>query len=168
MLLQSGKIAHELEFVSHNVRSKLDELKRQELERLRHLATMEFELENGLDPRHMKIPEHVDHVNPHTFEIDDLKKLIAKVSSYSKSIMIEHDIHTSYGLQTTKDLDEADKQRKEEFKSYEMNKKFEQDEKMKSGNLSEPFFLVDPIYHQSNHHMNKTCFRYDRGRQEEI
>ncbi|XP_058805477.1 nucleobindin-2 isoform X2 [Phymastichus coffea] len=112
--IRSGKIAHELEFVSHHVRSKLDELKRQELERLRHFATKEFELENGLDPRHMKISEHlehVDHTNPHTFEIDDLKKLIAK---------------------TTKDLDEADKKRREEFKEYEMNKKFEQEEKMKN------------------------------------
>ena len=78
-LSQSGIIAHELEFVNHHVRTKLDELKRTELERLRHLATREYELENGLDKNHLKIPEHLDHSNPHTFEIDDLKKLIAKV-----------------------------------------------------------------------------------------
>lgn len=39
--------------------------------------------------------EHLDHNNPHTFEIDDLKKLIKK---------------------TTADLEAADKKRKEEFK----------------------------------------------------
>lgn len=38
LLFQSGKIARELHFVDHNVRTKLDELKRRELERLRHLA----------------------------------------------------------------------------------------------------------------------------------
>ncbi|XP_008210721.1 nucleobindin-2 isoform X1 [Nasonia vitripennis] len=107
----SGKIADELEHVNHNVRTKLDELKRTELERLRHLAINQYELEHGIDRHHLKIPEHVDHNNPHTFEIDDLKKLIAK---------------------TTKDLDEADKKRREEFKEYEMHKKFEQEEKLKT------------------------------------
>lgn len=38
LLLQSGKIANELEHVSHNVRSKLDEIKRREIERLRLAA----------------------------------------------------------------------------------------------------------------------------------
>lgn len=37
--LQSGKIAEELEHVNHHVRTKLDEIKRTELERLR-LAAM--------------------------------------------------------------------------------------------------------------------------------
>ena len=61
------------------MRTKLDEVKRREIERLRHLATKEFEIENDLDIDHLKIHEHVDHDNPHTFEIDDLKKLIATV-----------------------------------------------------------------------------------------
>jgi hypothetical protein len=78
--LQNGKLADELEYVSHNVRTKLDELKRTELERLRHLAVREYELKNGIDPDHLKMGEHVDHTNPDTFEIYDLKKLIAKVS----------------------------------------------------------------------------------------
>lgn len=79
--VQSGKIAEELDFVAHNVRTKLDELKRVELDRLRKLARQQFEQENEIDTRHLKIgePEHLDHVNPHTFEIADLKKLIAKV-----------------------------------------------------------------------------------------
>lgn len=38
IVFQSGKIAHELEYVNHHVRTKLDEIKRRELERLRHLA----------------------------------------------------------------------------------------------------------------------------------
>lgn len=77
---QTGKIAHELEYVNHHVRNKLDELKRQELERLRHFASKEYELRNDIDTEHLKItPEHLDHSNPNTFEIEDLRKLIAKV-----------------------------------------------------------------------------------------
>ena len=45
--IKSGKIARELHFVDHNVRTKLDELKRRELERLRHLAVKEHEKEAG-------------------------------------------------------------------------------------------------------------------------
>lgn len=39
--------------------------------------------------------DHLDHANPHTFEIEDLKKLIKKTSA---------------------DLEEADKKRQKEFK----------------------------------------------------
>ncbi|XP_055376913.1 nucleobindin-2 [Condylostylus longicornis] len=102
--IRSGKIAQELEYVSHHVRSKLDEIKRKELERLRALATKQFELSNDIDRNHLKVPEHVDHRNEHTFEIEDLRKLIFK---------------------TTQDLAEVDKQRREEFKQYEMQKEFE-------------------------------------------
>ncbi|KAK2588025.1 hypothetical protein KPH14_004099 [Odynerus spinipes] len=105
----TGKIANELKFVSHKVRTRLDELKRKELERLRHLAMKENQLNNGLDLEHLKIAQHLDHSNKHFFEIDDLKKLIAK---------------------TTADLAEADRRRREQFKEYEMQKKFEQEQKM--------------------------------------
>lgn len=108
--IRTGKIAHELQFVDHKVRTKLDELKREELERLRHLATKEHNLMNGLDIDHLKIAEHLDHSNTHTFEMDDLKKLIAK---------------------TTKDLEDADRRRQEQFKEYQMQKKFQEEQKMK-------------------------------------
>ncbi|KAL0280429.1 UNVERIFIED_CONTAM: hypothetical protein PYX00_001720 [Menopon gallinae] len=109
--IRSGKIAQELEFVDHKVRTKLDEVKRQELERLRHLAQKQYELNNGIDTEHMKVSsEHLDHENPHTFEMEDLKKLIAKVSA---------------------DLVKADEKRRQEFKEYEMQKEFEKQEKLK-------------------------------------
>lgn len=41
--IKSGAIAHELNFVNHNVRTKLDELKRIEIERLRKLAKQEHD-----------------------------------------------------------------------------------------------------------------------------
>lgn len=78
--IRSGKIAQELELVDHNVRSKLDELKRTELQRQSDLARQYYELSNDIDREHFKIPEHLDHENQHTFEIEDLKKLILKTS----------------------------------------------------------------------------------------
>lgn len=46
---QQGKLAKELDFVSHHVRTKLDELKRQEVSRLRTLikAKQDIEVGNG-------------------------------------------------------------------------------------------------------------------------
>uniref|UniRef100_A0A1L8DU96 Putative nucleobindin 2 n=2 Tax=Nyssomyia neivai TaxID=330878 RepID=A0A1L8DU96_9DIPT len=108
--IRTGKIAMELEYVNHNVRTKLDEIKRTELERLRKLAVRQFEMSNDIDRQHMKIPEHLDHANVHTFEVEDLKKLIHKASN---------------------DLAEADKLRREEFKRYEMQKEFEKQEKLR-------------------------------------
>lgn len=108
--IRSGKIAQELELVDHNVRSKLDELKRNELERLRGLARDYYERTNEIDREHLKIADHLDHGNEHTFEIDDLKKLIVK---------------------TGEDLAEADRRRREDFKEYELQKEFEKQEKLR-------------------------------------
>lgn len=52
-------------------------------------------LMNDIDEDHGKVSKHLDHENPHTFEIEDLKKLIH---------------------QTSKDLDELDLQRRQQFK----------------------------------------------------
>lgn len=107
--IKSGKIAEELQFVSHHVRTRLDEIKRVELTRLKELVEKKRQMEdpNSIidDPLH----HHIDHYNPHTFEIEDLKKLIAK---------------------TTADLAEADKKRKEQFKQYEMEKEYLKQEKL--------------------------------------
>jgi len=73
--IRDGTIAHELEFVNHGIRTKLDEIKRKELERLRHLAMKQNEIQQGIDRKHMKIPQHLEVRSPR-FEIDDLKKLI--------------------------------------------------------------------------------------------
>lgn len=43
----------------------------------------------------------------------------------------------SHVLQTRKDLEEKDEQRHEEFKQYEMQKKFEEEQKMKGNTDSE-------------------------------
>ncbi|XP_063869359.1 nucleobindin-2-like isoform X2 [Scylla paramamosain] len=107
--IKSGKIARELHFVDHNVRTKLDELKRRELERLRHLAVKEHEKEVGVDRNLLKVPVHIDHRNPTRFEVEDLKKLIVK---------------------TTEDLEKVDQERKKEFKKYELEKEYMRQEEL--------------------------------------
>lgn len=44
---QQGKLAKELDFVGHHIRTKLDELKRQEVNRLRTLIKAKQDLEGG-------------------------------------------------------------------------------------------------------------------------
>ncbi|XP_054720982.1 nucleobindin-2-like isoform X2 [Uloborus diversus] len=140
--IRSGHIAKELEFVKHNVRSKLDELKRMEVDRLRKLLQQQMERtelglyrdgdghllnspdgrrwrtipshrsgSEGLDRKRVKIPSHLDIENPHSFEIEDLKKLIQTATS---------------------DLEELDKKRREEFKQYEMEKEAKYRESLKN------------------------------------
>lgn len=101
--IKSGKIAQNLDLVSMNVRSKLDEIKRTEVERLRQLAMLEHERASGVDNPRIKVPGHVDYIRPDKFGQEDLKKLMQ---------------------QTHKDLEEADKKRKEDFKKYEMEKQY--------------------------------------------
>ena len=55
------------------------------------------------------MPGHID-VSNHRFDVEDLKKLIKS---------------------TTNDLEEADKKRRDDFKKYEMEKKFEKEERLR-------------------------------------
>ena len=48
ILFQSGKIAMHLDLVSHQIRERLDEIKRQEIERLRKLAIDKMKTMNGM------------------------------------------------------------------------------------------------------------------------
>ena len=108
--IRDGSIADELDFVHHGLRSQLDDIKRREIERLRHLAKQQFEQREGIDRRHAKIPDHLE-LNSLKFEKNDLKKLIQK---------------------TTKDLEEADVKRRTEFKQYEMKKKYDREERLRN------------------------------------
>lgn len=64
--------------MGHHIRSKLDELKRQELNRLRDIAKRAYG-ETSSDPG------HVDHQNPHSFEKNDLQKLIQQVCFFNNN-----------------------------------------------------------------------------------
>uniref|UniRef100_A0A7N8YA89 Nucleobindin 2a n=1 Tax=Mastacembelus armatus TaxID=205130 RepID=A0A7N8YA89_9TELE len=114
--IKQGKLAKELDFVSHHVRTKLDELKRQEVNRLRTLIKAKQDLEGGNDiavdhQALLKQFEYLNHMNPHTFEVDDLDRLIKSA---------------------TKDLENYDKERHEEFKRYEMMKEHDRREHLKT------------------------------------
>ncbi|XP_004069444.1 nucleobindin-2 [Oryzias latipes] len=113
--IKQGKLSKELNFVQHNFRSKLDELKREEINRLRMLIKAKHDTEehNGQAMDHqtlLKQFEHLNHMNPHTFEVDDLDRLIQSA---------------------TKDLENFDKERHDEFKKYELLKEHERRERLK-------------------------------------
>ncbi|XP_078271076.1 nucleobindin-2a isoform X3 [Rhinoraja longicauda] len=112
--IKSGRMAKELNLVSHLVRTKLDELKRQEVARLRMLikAKIDAQQDAGIDHHALlKQFEHLNHQNPHSFEPEDLELLIKTATS---------------------DLENYDKERHEEFKQYEMLKEHERREYLKS------------------------------------
>uniref|UniRef100_A0A673MJ84 Nucleobindin-2-like n=1 Tax=Sinocyclocheilus rhinocerous TaxID=307959 RepID=A0A673MJ84_9TELE len=111
--IKQGKLAKELDFVSHHVRTKLDELKRQEVNRLRTLIKVKQDM-NGEKVDHkalLKQFEHLNHMNPYTFEVEDLDRLIKSA---------------------TNDLENFDKERHEDFKRYEMTKEHERKEHLKT------------------------------------
>uniref|UniRef100_A0A673MNB5 Nucleobindin-2-like n=1 Tax=Sinocyclocheilus rhinocerous TaxID=307959 RepID=A0A673MNB5_9TELE len=114
--IKQGKLAKELDFVSHHVRTKLDELKRQEVNRLRTLIKVKQDMngEKGMTVDHkalLKQFEHLNHMNPYTFEVEDLDRLIKSA---------------------TNDLENFDKERHEDFKRYEMTKEHERKEHLKT------------------------------------
>ncbi|XP_026221909.1 nucleobindin-2 [Anabas testudineus] len=117
--IKKGKLSKELDFVQHNFRTKLDELKREEMNRLRMLIKAKHDIQdgNGRTVDHqalLKQFEHLNHMNPDTFEVEDLDRLIKSA---------------------TKDLENFDKDRHDEFKRYEMMKEHERRERLK--NMSE-------------------------------
>ncbi|XP_026524106.1 nucleobindin-2 [Notechis scutatus] len=112
--IKNGKFSKELDLVGHKVRTKLDELKRQEVARLRMLikAKIDAYQDSGIDHQALlKQFEHLNHQNPHTFEVKDLDMLIKAA---------------------THDLENYDKARHEEFKNYEMMKEHERREYLKT------------------------------------
>eukprot|EP00062_Callorhinchus_milii_P027488 gi/632990847/ref/XP_007884357.1/ PREDICTED: nucleobindin-1-like [Callorhinchus milii] len=114
--IKSGKLSKELDFVSHHIRTKLDELKRQEVSRLRMLIKAKVDAEQGENVQvdHMNLLKQIEHLDPknsHTFEARDLELLIRAA---------------------TKDLEHFDQAHHEEFKRYEMLKEHERREYLKS------------------------------------
>lgn len=116
--IKQGKLSKELNFVHHNFRTKLDELKREEMNRLRMLIKAKLDIQggNGRTVDHqalLKQFDHLSHMNPNTFEVEDLDSLIQSA---------------------TKDLENFDKDRHDEFKRYEMMKEHERRERLKAMN----------------------------------
>uniref|UniRef100_A0AAY4DDY7 Nucleobindin-1 n=1 Tax=Denticeps clupeoides TaxID=299321 RepID=A0AAY4DDY7_9TELE len=114
--IKSGRLSKELDLVGHHVRTRLDELKRQEVSRLRMLLKAKLDSTNtqSVQMDHVSLLKQFEHLDPHnqnTFEAKDLELLIATA---------------------TKDLENYDAERHEEFKRYEMMKEHERREYLKS------------------------------------
>lgn len=77
--LRSGKVAEDLDLVKYDVRTKLDELKRQEIERQRMIRRQMNDHNNGIKEREHWNPVFDDD-NPDFFGPEDFKKLLSKVS----------------------------------------------------------------------------------------
>ncbi|CAI9722584.1 nucleobindin-2 isoform X3 [Octopus vulgaris] len=110
----SGAISKDLDLVHLGIRKKLDEIKRREVIRLKSLVQEQFKYKSEERNGRKVALHHVNLDNPHSFEKEDLAKLIK---------------------QATHDLDELDRERKEDFKQYEMKK--EHEIKQKLANLNE-------------------------------
>lgn len=78
-----------------------------EIERLREEIGKQIEKDGGAE--NIKVPEHIDVQNWEKFNKEDLRKLVVK---------------------TVADMEELDRQRREDFKKYEMQKKAEEDHKL--------------------------------------
>uniref|UniRef100_A0A8C5C894 Nucleobindin-1 n=1 Tax=Gadus morhua TaxID=8049 RepID=A0A8C5C894_GADMO len=105
--IKNGRLSKELDLVGHHVRTRLDELKRQEMSRLRMLLKAKLD---SLQIDHASMLKQFEHLDPHnqnTFEAKDLELLISTA---------------------TKDLENYDAERHEEFKRYEMLKEHERRE----------------------------------------
>jgi len=84
--LRSGKVADDLDFVKHDVRTKLDELKRQEIERQRQIRRQMNDHQAGFKEREHWNPVFDDE-NPDFFTPDDFKKLLDKVSNLNSLLL---------------------------------------------------------------------------------
>lgn len=107
--IKSGTIAQHLGLVQHQIRTRLDEAKQREISRLRELVGQKFRNMNEKQRSDFArsrefLPQHIDHKASETFGQGDLEKLIQHAS---------------------KDLDEIDRQREQQFKEYEMKKEYE-------------------------------------------
>jgi len=112
--IRSGVIADRMDLVSHNVRTKLDELKRMEIEYQRRIRKQERDHLNGINERNFWNP--VFDENSETFETEDLKKLLHKHNTM---------------------MEEQDKKRRKDFHQYELEKEHKRREDMKKLNDEE-------------------------------
>ena len=78
--IRQGTIADHVDLLSHKVRTKLDELKRMEIEYQKRLKRQERDHLNGINERNFWSPMFDE--NKDTFEVEDLRKLLHKVFEY--------------------------------------------------------------------------------------
>ncbi|KAK3700597.1 hypothetical protein QZH41_010512 [Actinostola sp. cb2023] len=132
--LRSGKVADGIDFVRHDVRTKLDELKRQEVERQRQIRRQMNDHEIGLKEREHWNPVFDDD-NPDFFGPEDFKKLLDK----------------HHG-----EMDKRDKERREDFKKHEMEKEHERKMKLKVMDEEHRKQAEQKFKEQQQHHLDES------------
>jgi hypothetical protein len=105
--IKAGNIADHIDDLHESVFDELTKAKLAEIERLREEIGKQIEKDGGA--HNIKVPEHIDVQNWEKFNKEDLRKLVVK---------------------TVADMEELDKERREEFKRYEMQKQAEEDHKL--------------------------------------
>merc|ERR1712080_550169 len=106
--IKSGKIAEHIDLVGHDVRKKLDEVKKMEVEYQRELLRQQKHHMTGTDRNYWN-PIHQE--NKDTFEKHDLKQLLSKHNDM---------------------MAEVDEKRKQRFKNYEMEKEHKRRQAVKN------------------------------------
>jgi hypothetical protein len=146
-------IAFGLDMVHHRVRTKLDEIKRKEVERLNKLERLLHDFQtkgkSQIDSRLFKAidRDHMDHENPHSFEVKDLEKLI-------------HKVH--------KDLKLVDNAQEEEYKQYEMEKEHEKQRKLKHAKNEEEKEKLKKEFEESKKRHGEHPAVHHPGSQEQL
>ena len=102
--IKNGQVKIDMENISDEMRLHLDDVKRKEVDRIRHLIRAQQDLEkgqkitkNGMKAYLNDIAAHFDHETPHSFTEADVIKLISNAA---------------------KDMDEYDADRHDKFKKY--------------------------------------------------
>lgn len=112
--IRDGKLSEQVHKIPTEIRRQLDEVKREEITRLRKIAHAKMQVDNGQKLRNTNylkdIASHLDANNAHSFGAEDLTNLIKAA---------------------TKDLENYDEKRHKDFKNYEMNKEIRRQEKLK-------------------------------------
>uniref|UniRef100_A0A0R3RLY6 EF-hand domain-containing protein n=1 Tax=Elaeophora elaphi TaxID=1147741 RepID=A0A0R3RLY6_9BILA len=106
--MRGGKIAEMVDKLEPHIIEQLAKAKILELQRLEQEIRDQLDADGGAT-HNIKIPEHLDFNNWETFSQEDLRKLVVKIVA---------------------DMDELERQRKQDFKQYEMKKKAEEDHRM--------------------------------------
>lgn len=129
--IKTGKVAEQLKHVHEDVRKKLNDLKYLEIKRIRDLATRKHEMEqygetyHGTDKRKWRtlgataigknVPSHLGSTSNH-FDMQDLHRLM---------------------VAATDDLQKIDEERKKDYKTYELEKEWQFQERLKMMNETE-------------------------------
>lgn len=112
--IKRGEVKLTLDDIPGDIRTELDKEKRKEVERIRHLIRAQMDMEEGRRINHnamlQDIAGHLDHEVPHSFTEKDVANLVKKAAV---------------------DLENYDKQRHDRFKKYEIEKKLQQERKLK-------------------------------------